>query len=904
MSVRKDKVQIEVEINGKKATGTYKELQASARQLNLELKQLTPGTEAFRQKAAQLKSVNDRLAKIRKDTRGVATEMDKARMSGGRFGKILGSLKSLLGPVAIVAGIAAIGRALVRTGAEALKLFNVQAKADAQLKATLRSTNEAAGRSLEQLKEQAAELQKVTLFGDEQTQQAQALLLTFTNVRTEVFDKSIPLIQDYATALATASGGQVNLKDGAIQIGKALNDPIKGVTALSRAGVQFTDQQKEQIKVLQESGDLVGAQTIVLAELEKQFAGSARAAAEAGLGPYTQLGNRVDDLKESFGLLIERGLRGLIPVANLVIGFVEKLAASVVSGEAATGQFAEGVNGVIVVFKALSLPIRVATQLLSFFFQDVVKPFGGFVNTTIVPAVQGWIEKIIDVVNAARRLPVIGTVINGIIGYVNLFKDALDNTSATFAGLRAAAGAAIDNIKTFLDGMVLSAQIAAKKLDRALSIKQSTKDRLSREIQELETLKAAAAASGQSIGEAYATARDEAIRVATEKQAADEAEQERLKAAGLENVRDQLLEESVQKAVEREKLKNAKVKAALAQERVAAPQAIGTTEIRPVSSTGEGAEGDLDNAEKIKLERLKNDFLNALIAEQEYEEMRLQLQADYAQRRLELLIENGMASTQTILEAKNDALEKEKAVNDQRIENEQRLADFEQGTAEQKRQLLDTSLDALTSFLGADAAARKKNAGVIKAFEIGKIITNAFAEISNIFKNFSTIPFIGQALAVAKATLVTARSNAAINKIKGQKFARGGRTGSGIAPPDETGERPVGLAMFHEHEWTAPRWMTQHPRFGKAIDYLENVRVRGFADGGFTTVDTTPRGEFFSDSSNLGVPSQGGGDMNRMEGLLEVLIAKQDNPRPAIVKREDLLDADEEDVFTAAKAGF
>ena len=31
-------------------------------------------------------------------------------------------------------------------------------------------------------------------------------------------------------------------------LGKALNDPVKGITALGRAGVTFTDEQKKQIK--------------------------------------------------------------------------------------------------------------------------------------------------------------------------------------------------------------------------------------------------------------------------------------------------------------------------------------------------------------------------------------------------------------------------------------------------------------------------------------------------------------------------------------------------------------------------------------------------------------------------------------------------------------------------------
>src|SRR6266508_689573 len=92
------------------------------------------------------------------------------------------------------------------------------------------------------------------------------LLLTFTNVRNEVgkgnqiFNRSTSLLADMSVAL-----GQ-DAKASAIQLGKALNDPIKGVTALSKVGVSFTEQQKKQIKTMVDSGNTLGAQKIILAE--------------------------------------------------------------------------------------------------------------------------------------------------------------------------------------------------------------------------------------------------------------------------------------------------------------------------------------------------------------------------------------------------------------------------------------------------------------------------------------------------------------------------------------------------------------------------------------------------------------------------------------------------------------
>jgi hypothetical protein len=94
-----------------------------------------------------------------------------------------------------------------------------------------------------------------------------------------------------STALGTDMSG------ASIQLGKALNDPIKGLTALSKAGVSFTQDQKDQIKVLQESGDVLGAQKIILGEVEKEFKG----AAEAAGTPLDKLRVAIGNLQEDIG---------------------------------------------------------------------------------------------------------------------------------------------------------------------------------------------------------------------------------------------------------------------------------------------------------------------------------------------------------------------------------------------------------------------------------------------------------------------------------------------------------------------------------------------------------------------------------------------------------------------------
>lgn len=164
--------------------------------------------------------------------------------------------------------------------------------AQAQLAAVLRSTGGAAGQTADALNDHAAALQRVTTYGDDAVTQAQALLLTFTKIGGETFPQATEALLDVATAM----GG--DLKGAAVQVGKALNDPILGITALSRSGIQFSDSQKEMIRGFVETNQLAKAQGVILKELETQFGGSAKAARDTLGGAITSLNNSIGDLFE------------------------------------------------------------------------------------------------------------------------------------------------------------------------------------------------------------------------------------------------------------------------------------------------------------------------------------------------------------------------------------------------------------------------------------------------------------------------------------------------------------------------------------------------------------------------------------------------------------------------------
>ena len=142
------------------------------------------------------------------------------------------------------------------------------------------------------LQEMAAGLQQVTTFGDETILRLQSLLLTFRNIDGSQFER----VTEAALDMATAIGQQP--RDAALQLAKALEDPIQGLTALRRSGTVFSAAQTDVIRKLHETGRAAEAQSLILDELERQYGGAARAARDTLAGSLAALRNAFGDLFE------------------------------------------------------------------------------------------------------------------------------------------------------------------------------------------------------------------------------------------------------------------------------------------------------------------------------------------------------------------------------------------------------------------------------------------------------------------------------------------------------------------------------------------------------------------------------------------------------------------------------
>lgn len=215
-----------------------------------------------------------------KATKAIAKNTTFSRLAGASFFGNIGA--------GIAASITAHATGFV-TGS--IGNFRTDLQAMQKLRAVLEATGGAAELTAQEISNYASELQNATNFGDEVTVGAASILATFKNLKGENFKQALSLAQD----LATVMGG--DLSSTALFLGRALNSPATQLSALSRHGIVFTEEQKKLIQVMQESGNIAGAQGVIFEKLRTEMGGAARAVAD----PWTQMNNVMGDLSEQVG---------------------------------------------------------------------------------------------------------------------------------------------------------------------------------------------------------------------------------------------------------------------------------------------------------------------------------------------------------------------------------------------------------------------------------------------------------------------------------------------------------------------------------------------------------------------------------------------------------------------------
>lgn len=404
-------------------------------------------------------------------------------------GKISAGAKSRIGELAktTLAPLLALG---ATAGAadflrDAISEARESQKVGAQTGAVIKSTGAAAKVSADQVGDLATAISNKTGIDDEAIQSGQNLLLTFTGIRNEagkgndVFNQSSELLVDMATAMGQQP------KDAAVQLGKALNDPVKGMTALSKVGVSFTAQQKATNKALVEGGDAnalmamgiinsqadirtvmtqrkldfndavaymtkdfdpaqqkmfqhlseggntMEAQKVILTELKKEFGGSAAAQATAGEKLATTWAN----FKETVGTALIPLIDSLLPKLQTAIQWMmdnfPKLQA--------------GISGVVGWFQR---------------YKDIIIPVAGVMGALIgawktysaVTKVAGAVQATFNAIMAANPIGLVVIAIAGLVaGFIVMYNKVgwfRDFVNAAWAAIKNSAMVVVNWFKT------------------------------------------------------------------------------------------------------------------------------------------------------------------------------------------------------------------------------------------------------------------------------------------------------------------------------------------------------------------------------------------------------------------------------------------------------------------------
>lgn len=236
----------------------------------------------------------------------IAAEYDqrglkKAQQELANFGD---KAKKALAAVGVAT--AAIGAGLVKFGADSIAAAQNVEQANNRLEQVAKSMN-LFGAETEKVTQKLinfAEENEVLLGVDgELIKSTQAKLLTFKELAQTADDVGGSFDRATMAALDLAAAGFGSAESNATQLGKALQDPIKGLTALTRSGVTFTQQEREKIKTLVESGQILEAQNMILSAIETQVGGTAQATAKAS-----------DRIKLAFENILESVGAQLLPV--------------------------------------------------------------------------------------------------------------------------------------------------------------------------------------------------------------------------------------------------------------------------------------------------------------------------------------------------------------------------------------------------------------------------------------------------------------------------------------------------------------------------------------------------------------------------------------------------------------
>lgn len=270
-----------VRIAEKKKQDTIKAEEGIVGSLKKEVRELNKAIDQSKN-IKEVEQLNRKLT----ETKGKLNDVKNAgKEATNTFGNALSSfqfkfnaLGQAVGQLA-VSGLTELASQAVDFGKESVKAF-IEAELNAKkLEIALQNIGNEGTGAFNKLIKQSGELQKISIFSDDDIQNAQTALVQYGLTSNEV-EKLLPKILDLASAqgIDLASATETSIK--------AINGQTKG---LKTAGIAFDDTGTK-------AGNLAK-----LTENLNKFQGQSAAVMETNAGKLARLGNAYDDFKESVG---------------------------------------------------------------------------------------------------------------------------------------------------------------------------------------------------------------------------------------------------------------------------------------------------------------------------------------------------------------------------------------------------------------------------------------------------------------------------------------------------------------------------------------------------------------------------------------------------------------------------
>lgn len=302
---------------------------------------------------------------------------------------------------------AAVTLPLIGIGAAALSAAEDAEKSQARMQAVFDNIGAAAWTSIEALEAHGQAMTESTTFDDESIRDAQAALLTFDQITGDVFTRATENAADLAAFFET------DMETAALTLGKALQDPIAGLSKLGRQGIVFTEEQKEVIASMVAVGDTAGAQALILDEVQRQVGTVAEELADTTGGQMAQAMNKLGDAGEALGVFllpvlsaVAGALSGMADAWLKLPGPVQGVIAAVLGIVAivgpvlwVVGMVVSSMGSIIGAFKAVGLAFKALSLLL------LANPFvalAAAVIALVALIVLNW-DAIVDVFKGALR---------------------------------------------------------------------------------------------------------------------------------------------------------------------------------------------------------------------------------------------------------------------------------------------------------------------------------------------------------------------------------------------------------------------------------------------------------------------------------------------------------------------